>query len=127
MILKFKTSYNNAMPLMETLLENDYHPVMSTDESDLLYTYIIGIDTDDVVNKTTVKKDYCDLKLDYLKKPCTPDCPDFEECWGEAEDSEPEFAFQKIDAIKPNEEEVANAILKALFESAGKNSRILNE
>ena len=124
MILKFKVEYNSAMPMMDTFLSNGYHPVMSINDGEMIYHYTIAIDTDDVINE---KKDYCDLKLDYLKKPCTPDCPDFKECWGEVEDSEPEFAFQEIDAIKPSEEEVANAILKALFESAGKNSRILNE
>ena len=86
---------------------------MSVNDGEMIYHYTIAIDTDDVINE---KKDYCDLKLDYLKKPCTPDCPDFEECWGEDKEEE-----------KVGGEEIANTILKALFESAHKNSRILNE
>lgn len=116
MILKFKVYEENAMGVMYTLANNGYHPVMSTKLTNSVPPfpeYTIAIDTDDVINE---KKDYCDLKLDYLKKPCTPDCPDFKECWDGDEEKE-----------EISEEEVANAILKALFESAGKNSRILNE
>ena len=105
MILKFKTTYSEAMPVMDAFLNNGYRPVMSIND-EMVYSYTIAIDTDDVVNE-----DSCDTT-----KACTPDCPDFEECWGEDKDEE-----------KVSEEEVANMILKALFESAHKNSRILNE
>lgn len=117
MILKFKTEYNSAMPLMDTFLANGYHPVMSVNDDEMIYHYTIAIDTDDVINE---KKDCCDLKLDYLKNPCTPDCPDFERCWDRVDESTKEENNEAV-------EEFLNLLMRDLSKSATKKSRILNE
>lgn len=110
MIIKFKVFQEEAMAVMNAFLGNGYKPVMSATNS--YPEFVIAIDTNDVENEEDGCKNSSPI--------CKPDCPDFEECWGEVDEDTKEENEKAV-------EEFLNYLMKSMSESATKKSRILNE